>query len=119
LLANTPKNFTTISLLFPPNTAEIQFDEKWDFVQKKQKNCDASNPADARCGDNWDHVSLDAEHKLVLAVVNGKRTEKNTKRLVRKTAQCLKNKPPRLMTSDEYKPYKQAILEAFGTKRTH
>jgi IS1 family transposase len=103
--------------LFPPNTEEVQFDEKWDFVRKKQKNCDENNPADARCGDNWDHVALDAENKLVLEVVNGKRTEKNTELLVRNTAKRLKNKPPRLMTSDEYKPYKKAILKAFGEKR--
>jgi IS1 family transposase len=86
-------------------------------VYKKEKNCDENNPADARCGDNWDYVSLDAEHKLVLQVVNGKRTVKNTKRLVRLTAQRLKNKPPRLMTSDEYPAYPGAILEAFGEKR--
>ena len=112
-----PNNFTTNSWLFPPKTEEIQFDEKWDFVRKKQKNCDANNPADACCGDNWDHVALDAENKLVLAVVNGKRTEKNTKRLVQDTARRLKNQPPRLITSDEYKPYKQAILESFGQQR--
>ena len=85
-------------------------------MYKKEKNCDENNPADARRGDNWDHVALDAEHKLVLQVVNGKRTEKNTKKLVRLTAKRLQNKPPRLMTSDEYKPYKKAILEVFGTK---
>jgi len=53
----------------------------------------------------------------VLVVVYGKRTEKNTKRLVRETAKCLKNKHPRLITSGEYKPYKKAILETFGTQR--
>jgi IS1 family transposase len=106
------------SWFFPPNTEEVQFDEKWDFVRKKQKNCDENNPSDARCGDNWDYVSLDAEHKLILQVVNGKRTVENTKRLVRLTAQRLKFLIPRLITSDEYKPYKQAILESFGTKRT-
>jgi hypothetical protein len=86
-------------------------------VYKKEKHCDANNPADARRGDNWDHVALDAEHKLVLEVVNGKRTEKNTKELVRKTAKRLKHRVPRLITSDEYKPYKKAILEEFGEQQ--
>jgi IS1 family transposase len=117
LQANTPNNFTKSWLLFPPNTREIQFDEKWDFVYKKDKHCDANNPADARRGDNWDHVALDAEHKLVLEVQNGKRTKKNTKTLVRLTAKRLQHRVPRLITSDEYKPYKTAILEAFGKKR--
>lgn len=86
-------------------------------MYKKEKNCDKSNPDDAQRGDNWDHVAVDAEHKLVLQVVNGKRTKANTKKLVRLTAQRLKNKPPRLITSDEYKPYTTAILEAFGDKQ--
>ena len=54
----------------------------------------------------------------MLEVVNGKRTEKNTELLVQKTAERLNFKTPRLMTSDEYKPYKKAILKAFGFKRT-
>jgi len=86
-------------------------------VYQKEKNCDENNPANARRGDNWDHVAFDAPHKLVLQVVNGKRTLKNTKKLVRLTAKRLQNKPPRLITSDEYKPYKKAILEVFGMKR--
>jgi IS1 family transposase len=102
---------------FSPNTDDVQFDEKWDFVYKKEKHCDATNPADARRGDNWDHVALDAEHKLVLEVQNGKRTETNTKELVRKTAQRLQDRVPRWITSDEYKPYKKAVLESFGQKR--
>lgn len=112
-----PKRFTTNWSIFPPETEEVQFDEKWEFVEKKQKNCDDANPADARRGDCWDHVALDAENKLVLQVVCGKRTIENTRRLVRKTAKRLKNRPPRLITSDEYKPYKKAILETFGKKR--
>jgi len=87
-------------------------------VYKKEKNCDENNPSDTRRGDNWDHVSLDAETKLVLQVVNGKRTKKKTELLVQKTAKRLGNKPPRLMTSDDYKPYKEAILKAFGKQRT-
>jgi len=104
----------TNSSSFPPQTKEVQFDEKWDFVQKKQKNCDENNPADARCGDNWDHVALDAENKLVLEVVNGKRTEDNTRTLVQNTARRLNFQPPRLITSDEWKAYATMILESFG-----
>jgi IS1 family transposase len=106
--------FTTNSSLFPQKTEDVQFDEKWDFVRKKQKNCNANAPVETRCGDNWDHVALDAEHKLVLEVVNGKRTVKNTKQLVQNTAKRLKHRVPRLITTDEYPPYKQAVLESFG-----
>ncbi len=54
LLKYMPSNFTTrwstyFSKHCPPNTNEIQFDEKWDFVRKKEKNRDENNPADLRC----------------------------------------------------------------------
>ena len=52
----------------------------------------------------------------MLALVVGKRTKKNTRLLVQKTAKVLGNKPPRLITSDEWKAYEQAILEAFGER---
>ena len=40
-------------------------------MYKKQKNCDPTNPDDDHCGDYWDHVAFDPEHKLVLVVVPG------------------------------------------------
>ena len=42
--ASTPTTLTTSSWLFPPRTREVQFDEKWSFVAKKQKNCDPDRP---------------------------------------------------------------------------
>src|ERR1700684_1243896 len=74
---NMPTTLTTSSWLFPPRTREVQFDEKWSFVNKKQKNCDPNNPADDHKGDWWDHVAFDPEHKLVLAVVPGARVIEN------------------------------------------
>lgn len=62
----------TSSWHFPPRTREVQFDEMWAFVGKKQKDCDPADPADAHKGDYWDHVAFDPEHKLVLAVVPGR-----------------------------------------------
>ena len=58
---------------FSPETREVQFDEKWSFVFKKQEHCDPDDPADANRGDWWDHVALDPESRLVLAVVPGAR----------------------------------------------
>ncbi len=70
------------SWLFPPQTCEVQFDEKWAFVGKKEKNCDPNDPDDDKCGDNWDHVAFDPEHRLVVSVVPGKRTLENTQKAV-------------------------------------
>jgi IS1 family transposase len=89
-------------------------DEKWSFVEKKQENCDQDNPADAECGDCWDHVALDAEHRLVLSVVPGKRTAENCKKVVDDVHRRLEGRIPRLITTDEYPSYPVAILETFG-----
>src|SRR5690348_6066587 len=57
----TPRTPTTRSWLFPPATREVQFDEEWAFVYKKQKNCDANDPDDDHRGDYWDFVAYDPE----------------------------------------------------------
>ena len=109
-----PANSTTNWWPFPPETEEVQFDEKWAFVYKKEGRCDPHQPVDERCGDHWDHVAFDPEHKLVVTVVPGKRTRKNIHRLVRDFHQRTGGRRMRLITSDEYKPYREAILEVYG-----
>jgi len=103
-------------LLFPPKTVEAQFDEKWAFVGKKKKNCSDTDLADSKQGDNWDHVAYDPEHRLVISVVPGKRTAKNIEKLIADFKQRTSGRIMNLMTSDEYKPYKKAILKAYGRK---
>jgi IS1 family transposase len=98
----------------PPRTREAQFDEKWAFVAKKQAHCDPADPADARKGDHWDHVALDAEHRLVVSVVPGKRTAESTGALVRDFRRRTAGRLMDLITTDEYAPYRGAILEAYG-----
>jgi len=92
----------------------VQFDEKWAFVYKKQAHCDPSNASDARCGDNWDHAALDPEHRLVLEVVPGKRTRQRVRDVVRAIKRRTGGRLLRLITSDEYRPYREAILTAYG-----
>ena len=104
--------------LFPPKTREVQFDEKWAFVGKKKKKCDDTDPADSQQGDNWDHVAYDPENRLVVSVVPGKRTAKNVEKLVDDFKKRTDGRIMNLITSDEYKPYKKAILKAYGRKIT-
>ena len=73
----TPATCTASWSRFPPRTREVQFDEKWAFVAKKEKNCDRADPADDHKGDTWDHVAFDAESRLVVSVVPGERTAEN------------------------------------------
>jgi IS1 family transposase len=98
-------------------------DEKWAFVGKKQKRCDEDDPADERLGDCWDQVALDAVHRLVLSVVPGKRTAQNVEKLVQDVKHRTEGRLLSLITTDEYPPYKQAILNAYSDEvippRTH
>jgi hypothetical protein len=104
----------TNSWLFPPQTREVQFDEKWSFVNKKQKNCDPHDPADDHKGDWWDHVAIDPEHRLVLAVVPGARSIENAEEVVAAVKGRTEGASPRLLTSDVYPAYASAIEAAFG-----
>jgi IS1 family transposase len=111
---NTPATLTTSSWLFPPQTREVQFDEMWSFVGKKQKNCDPLNPDDDHKGDWWDHVAYDPQHKLVLAVVPGARVTESVEEVVGEVKDRLDGQPPDLMTSDEYPVYETVIGTAFS-----
>jgi IS1 family transposase len=109
-----PNRRTTNWWLFPPQTQEVQFDEKWAFVGKKEKHCDPNDPDDAPYGDHWDHVALDAEHRLVLSVIPGKRTKENVQALVNDCKQRTGGRTLNLITTDEYSAYRDAILQAYG-----
>jgi hypothetical protein len=98
----------------PPRTREAQLDEKWAFVAKMEANCDPDEPSDARKGDHWDHVALDPDHRLVICVVPGKRTAENTTALVREFRRQTSGRLMDLITTDEYAPYRGAILQAYG-----
>src|SRR5262249_10003626 len=113
-----PSNSTTSSWLFPPQTEEVQFDEKWSFVSKKQEHCDPNNPADAQRGDWWDHTAIDPEHKLVLCVVPGARDAENVEAVVADVKQRTEGRTLRLMTSDDYPAYKVAIQQIYGQEVT-
>src|SRR6516225_3096705 len=97
-----------------PETRELQMDEKWSFVAKKEKNCDEDDPEDRLRGDCWDHVAFDPEHRLVVSVVPGERTAESVHELVDDVKGRLEGRAPCLITTDEYSPYEGAILEAFG-----
>lgn len=74
--------------------SEVQFDEKWAFVGKKQKNCDIQAPGDATQGDQWDHTAIDVESRLLVSVVVGKRTKENVTAVVEDFAGRTGGAPP-------------------------
>lgn len=109
-----PSSSTTSWWLFPPSTRQVQCDEKWAFVAKKQKHCQDKKDADAQRGDHWDHVAYDPEHRLVLSVIPGKRTAANVRLLVAEVKRRTHGRILELITTDDYKSYRPAIWHAYG-----
>jgi IS1 family transposase len=111
LPATTRPNSPTRGSPFPPKTNEVPFDENGSFVGQKQKN---GEPDEARRGDCGDHVALDPETRLVVRLVVGKRTADATHALVRDFRRRTGGRVMRVMTSDEYPVYEEAIRGAYG-----
>jgi len=83
-------------------------------VAKKEKHCDRNDPADDRCGDCWDYVGLDAEHRLVVSALVGKHSAEHVDLLVEDFRRRTEGRLMNLMTSDENPAYEQAILDSYG-----
>jgi hypothetical protein len=102
-------------LRFPPNTREIQFDEKGSFVAKEQQRCDPLDPADDHRGDWWDHVAYDPESRLVvLCVVSRAHDVENIEAVIHEAVQRTWGRVMELMASDDDPAYETAILRAYG-----
>src|SRR5436309_13108428 len=103
-----PSDSTTNSWRFPPETREVQVDEKWGFVANKEASCDPTDPLDRLRGDDWDHTAVDPESRLLLALVPGKRDGPTCQRLIRQVRTRTGGRADVLLTSDEQAPYETA-----------
>jgi IS1 family transposase len=65
-------------------------------------------------GDWWDHVALDAESRLVLAVVPGARDAEAVEEVVGEVRRRTGGRVLALATSDDYPAYEAALLNAYG-----
>jgi len=114
LAGEQARDLHDVLVAFSPQTREVQFDEKWACVGKKQHHCDPADPAATEQGDNGDHVAFDPAHRLVVSVVPGKRTAAKTEGLVKDMHRRTGGRMMDLLVSDEYPAYKPAILQTYG-----
>jgi IS1 family transposase len=89
---------------------QIELDEQWDFIAKKQKRVQAGDPDEF--GDAWVFIALASTQKAVLSYLVGKRTAENTTALAMDLRARVVNRPQ--ITSDGYAPYVGAVEAAFG-----
>jgi IS1 family transposase len=85
-------------------------------VGKKPEHCDPTDPADDHKGEWWDHIAYDPEHRLVVGVEPGARVGESVEAIVEDFKRRTGGRPMNLMTSDEHRPYKEAILRAYGVE---
>lgn len=90
----------------------LQLDEIWAYVFKKQGHLRDADPAEF--GDQYTFVGLDADHKLAVSYLTGKRTAESTRVFIADLRRRVLGKPQ--ITTDGFKPYIDAIESAFGTK---
>ncbi len=104
------------------NVTQVQLDELWTFVRKRGRTLKAWEKLHDEWGDTWIWVAFDPVHKLVIAMLIGKRTEEDAVRFVARLRARLaegagfKPAPPcqLLLTSDSLPHYVEAILQVFG-----
>jgi hypothetical protein len=102
--------------LSPPETRGIQLDEKWSFVGKKEAHSDLADPLDRLRGDDWDPTAVDAESRILLSLVPGKRTAENCDKVVEDVKIRTGGRTDLLITTDEHAPYTSAIEKAYAVE---
>jgi IS1 family transposase len=90
----------------------VQVDEIWTYVGKKERRVtDEDDPAEV--GDQYVFVAMDAETKIVPSFRVGKRNAANTWYFMQDLETRLANRVQ--LTSDGFRPYVNAVDDAFGT----
>ncbi|HEV2232640.1 MAG TPA: IS1 family transposase [Terriglobia bacterium] len=92
--------------------SEIQADEIWSFIGKKQKKVQASD--DSTLGDAYTFVGIERNSKLVLAWHLGRRTKRDTEAFTEKINQVAAGKFQ--MTTDGFSAYRDAVSLSLGTR---
>ena len=96
------------------NVTQVQLDELWTFVRKKERMLTEWENLHSEWGDTWVWVAFDPIHKLVVAVLVGERTAEEAVGFVARLRARLADACQPLLTSDALPHYVGAILQVFG-----
>jgi IS1 family transposase len=94
--------------------SQVQLDELWTFVRKKERMLSEWEKLHSEYGDNWIWIAFDPVHKLVIAVLIGDHSEEQAVGLLARLRARLVETCLPLLTSDSLPHYVGAILQAFG-----
>lgn len=87
---------------------DVEVDEIWGFVGKKEGHRTAADQDAAEIGDAYCFVAMERNTKLVLAHYVGKRNAPSTEHFIAKVARATSSFPYQL-TTDGFQPYIKAI----------
>ena len=95
------------------NCRNVEVDEIWGFVGKKQKN---TKPGDRRkgLGDVWTFIALDADSKLIPSFLVGQRDAYHANCFIEDLANRLSNRVQ--VSSDGMNAYVEAMERGFGVE---
>ena len=82
-------------------------------MAKKEKQCDRTHAGDDEKGDQWDHTAIDAESRLILSVVPGRRTFSSCLAVVQAVKDKTGGRTDLFFTTDEHAPYKTALTQVY------
>jgi IS1 family transposase len=93
--------------------SRVQVDEIWSFVGAKAKNTKPEHFENGGyAGDAWTFVAIDADSKLVISWLTGRRDAGYAADFLQDVASRLSNRVQ--LTSDGHKMYLDAVPDAFG-----
>src|SRR5262249_25074456 len=78
---------------------------------------DPDRAADRERGSYWDHVLLDADSRLIVSLVVGRRTTTTLRQAVADFYQRTDGNLPALITTDEYAGYLTVIVSTWGVRK--
>jgi IS1 family transposase len=91
----------------------VQVDEIWSFCYAKQKNVTLSMARERVAGDVWTFTAIDADTKLVISWLVGRRDAGHAAEFLRDVAARLSNRIQ--LTTDGHKMYLDGVPDAFGS----
>ena len=95
---------------------ELELDEQWSYIAKKQKNVDETKDP-AEFGDSYTYIALARTKKLIVSYRVGKRDEADTKAFIADMRARLVTIPQ--LSTDGWQSYPVAVGQSFGGSVDH
>jgi IS1 family transposase len=99
------------------HVSRCELDELWAYVARKRRQNEKPRRDIAVTGDQYTYVALASSTRAIIAYRTGKRTSETTDEFIQDLRQRVIGLPE--ISTDGYKPYQNAIRDAFGNRVAH